>query len=102
MWDLGNAHDLAGNADSAVAWFERHLETRVLGRLDFDNRHYPYMLRRLGELHEARGNTQQAIDYYSRFVDLWEDADAELQPIVEDVRGRLARLVGEGGVSREE
>ena len=44
----------------------------------------------------------KAVDYYSRFVDLWEDADAERQPIVEDVRGRLARLVGEGGVSREE
>jgi len=102
MWELGNAHDLAGNADSAVAWFERHLETRVLGRLDFDNQQYPHMLRRLGELHEAKGNTQQAVDYYSRFVDLWGDADAELQPIVEDIRGRLVGLVGEGGVSREE
>ena len=33
--------------------------------------------------------------YYTRFVDLWKDADAELQPAVRDVRGRIARLAGE-------
>lgn len=27
--------------------------------------------------------------------DLWENADPDLQPIVEDVRERIARLVGE-------
>jgi hypothetical protein len=36
-----------------------------------------------------------AAEYYSEFVDLWEDADPELQPQVEDVRERIARLVGE-------
>jgi hypothetical protein len=30
-------------------------------------------------------------------VDLWSDADAELQPGVKEVRGRLARLAQEPG-----
>jgi hypothetical protein len=51
--------------------------------------------KRLGELYEERGNAVQAVDYYNRFVDLWESADQELQPVVRDVRARIARLVGE-------
>jgi hypothetical protein len=35
------------------------------------------------------------VEFYSEFVDLWEGADAELQPLVEDVRGRIARLISE-------
>jgi len=38
---------------------------------------------------------KKAIDYYNRFVELWKDADPELQPLVRDVKARLARLVGE-------
>jgi DNA-binding SARP family transcriptional activator len=52
-------------------------------------------LRRLGELYEQRGERQKAIDYYNEFAELWEDADAELQPLVDDVRQRIARLIGE-------
>ncbi len=54
-------------------------------------------LRRLGELHEARGERAKAIDYYTRFTDQWADADAILQPLVQDVRGRISRLRVEGG-----
>ena len=53
-------------------------------------------LRRIGELYEERNDTEAAVDYYNEFVDLWQNADAELQPQVADVRGRIARLVGEG------
>ena len=55
----------------------------------------PATYKRLGELYEARGERAKAADYYTRFVNLWKDADAELQPAVRDVRGRLARLSGE-------
>ncbi len=51
--------------------------------------------RRLGELHEQRGDTAKAVEYYNEFVELWRDADPELQPQVEDVKRRLAALVGE-------
>jgi hypothetical protein len=34
----------------------------------------------------------KAIDYYTRFVELWSRADPELQPRVSAVRQRLTRL----------
>ncbi|HXY69493.1 MAG TPA: hypothetical protein VEH62_08590, partial [Gemmatimonadales bacterium] len=48
--------------------------------------------RRLGELYEAKGDRARALDYYGRFVDLWKNADPELQPAVREVRQRLSRL----------
>jgi hypothetical protein len=51
--------------------------------------------RRLGELYEERGDAARAKAYYGRLVDLWKDADPELQPVVRDVRARLARLSAE-------
>ena len=53
------------------------------------------ILKRLGELYEARNDRDNAIEYYNRFIELWKDADPELQPQLEDVRRRLAALVGE-------
>jgi lipopolysaccharide biosynthesis regulator YciM len=50
----------------------------------------------LGEAYESRGERDQAIDYHSRLVDLWEGADPELQTVVSDVRQRIARLVRKG------
>ena len=55
------------------------------------------LLRRLGELYEARGDRQKALEYYDRFVALWSDADAEFQPQVDDIRRRIAALAGERG-----
>ncbi len=54
-------------------------------------------LKRLGELYEAKGNRKKAADYYGRLVDLWKDADPELQPGVRKVRARLGRLAQEPG-----
>jgi eukaryotic-like serine/threonine-protein kinase len=51
--------------------------------------------KRLGELYEERGDAVKALDYYGRLVDLWKNADPELQPAVRDVRQRLARLTAE-------
>ena len=51
--------------------------------------------RRLGELYEERGQLDKARDYYGRFVDLWKNADPELQPLVLEVGGRVARLSAE-------
>jgi hypothetical protein len=53
-------------------------------------------LKRLGELYEARGDRQRALEYYGRFVALWKDADPALQPAVREVRGRMGQLAGEG------
>ncbi len=94
-WLLAEAYDESGNADSAVAYYELYLETHHIFQLFQDFLYYAATLRRLGELYEERGDREKAVEYYSRFVDLWAEADPELQLIVTDVRGRVARLVGE-------
>ncbi len=94
VYELAHTFDMAGNVDSAVVIYERAVAARVLN-LRWHFRWLPVAYRRLGELYEQRGDREKAIDYYNRFVDLWQDADPELQPQVEDVKQRLARLVGE-------
>ncbi len=41
---------------------------------------------------EQRGNTERAIYYYGKLVELWKDADPELQPRVEAARRAIAAL----------
>ena len=53
-------------------------------------------LKRLGELYEARGDRKRAAEYYEKFVDLWKNADPELQPGVTEARRWLAALSREG------
>jgi tetratricopeptide (TPR) repeat protein len=93
--DLARAFDRAGQSDSAIAVYERYLTTPTLFRVYFDSYDLAPSYKRLGELHEERGERDKAVEYYGRFVELWSEADPELQPVVEDVRGRIARLVGE-------
>ena len=52
----------------------------------------PSVLFRLGELYEARDNLQKASERYGDFVELWKNADPELQPRVREAQGRMARL----------
>jgi tetratricopeptide (TPR) repeat protein len=90
---LAVAYDRAGEADSARAVLERHLETEV-GTPRAMNQGYSLAqsLQRLGELSETKGDKQSAIKYYDRLLDLWKNADAELKPRVDDARKRVARL----------
>jgi hypothetical protein len=69
--------------------------TPVFGGLWADGPWLALSLKRLGELHEARGERKKAVEYYTRFVEQWRDADPELQPGVREVRQRLARLAAE-------
>jgi len=91
---LGIAFEMAGMPDSAIAAFERYLHAPLWGRLSrgLDGRWLAFSLRRLGALYEERGNLSKASEYYARFVDVWKDADAELQPRVAEVRRRLEVL----------
>jgi hypothetical protein len=60
-----------------------------------DQPHQRIVADRLGQLYEAKGNREKAAHYYAKFVDLWKDADPELQPRVAEAKARLARLGGE-------
>ena len=93
---LGRAFEQAGNPDSALASYERAVNSPGLFRVYQEENQLGQTYKRLGELYEERGDTANAVEYYNRFVDLWSEADPELQPVVGDVRGRIARLVGEG------
>jgi len=91
---LARAFDLAGMPDSAIATFERYLATPYWFRYrpEADPTHLAGAYKRLGELYEAKGEKQKAASYYTKFVDLWKNADPELQPKVAEVKKRLAAL----------
>jgi eukaryotic-like serine/threonine-protein kinase len=95
LLELADAYDKARQPDSTVATYERIVSTPGLFRLFNDSYSLPPTFKQLGELYEARGDRAKALEYYGRFVDLWKGADPELQPVVRDVRARLARLAGE-------
>lgn len=48
-----------------------------------------------GQIYQELGDTEKALWHYSAFTEMWQDADPEYQPLVEDVRERMARLTGE-------
>jgi eukaryotic-like serine/threonine-protein kinase len=89
---IARTRDAMGQPDQAIAEYERSLAQHDPGRVyDFTND--ARSLRRLAELYEARGEAQKAAGYYARFVDLWKDADSELQPQVRAAQARLERLL---------
>jgi tetratricopeptide (TPR) repeat protein len=90
--DLARAYDLAGNADSATAIYDRYVNFVGFNRLASDQMYLGPSLKRLGELYEAKGDRDNAIKYYSQFVELWKAADPELQPQVQSVRDKLRKL----------
>ena len=92
---LGRAYERAGQRDSALAVYERAISTPGYLRAFEEDATLGPTYRRLGELYEERGQLDKARDYYGRFIDLWKDADPELQPLVRDVKQRLARLTAE-------
>jgi len=96
-WDLARAFDQAGMADSAVARYEVSLDYGKAFGLDVSTRQVPITLERLARLYDELGDLEQAAGYYGRFVELWTDADPDLQPRVEAARARLEEIVRERG-----
>ena len=97
---LARAYDLDGKPDSAIAVYERYLTTPVLERTGVDGAFVPAVHKRLGELYEAKGLRDKALSHYRAFMDLWKDADPELQPKVTDARQRVAALTHGTDTSR--
>ena len=90
---LGRAYDLGGVPDSAIAVFERFVTTIWPDRGDVDTAYLPAVHKRLGELYEAKGNREKALQHYRTFIELWKHADPVLQPRVRDAEQRVAALV---------
>jgi tetratricopeptide (TPR) repeat protein/tRNA A-37 threonylcarbamoyl transferase component Bud32 len=95
-FNLGRAFDLANQPDSAIAELEALIALRWDSRLDNDGLQLAGSHKRLGELYDAKGDREKAISHLSKFVELWKNADPELQPAVNDAKRRLAKLQAGG------
>ena len=89
--DIARAYDLAGKSDSAIAYFQRFVD-HVERNAELDAPYLAGAHKRLAELYEAKGDQQRAKSQLAAFIELWKDADPELQPKVKDARTRLAVL----------
>ena len=89
------ALDLANQPDSAIAEFELYASAND-GWLTTQRDFLAGSHKRLGELYDTKGNTAKAMEHYQKFVDLWKDADPELQSKVREARARLEVLRKKG------
>jgi len=92
LGELALAYDRAGMPDLALEAFHRYLDAPNVNRAVADGLFLGLTYERLGQLHEARGETEEAVKFHTLFVELWAEADSELQPRVEAARAALARL----------
>jgi len=90
--EVGLAFDRANVPDSAIAHYERYLNTPYAYRLFNDAEQVALIYRRLGELYQTKGDRGDAARYYEKFVNLWKNADPDLQPQVADIKRRLSDL----------
>jgi len=90
---LARAYDRAGQADSAVALYERYVSTPYIRRLySVDQLFLARSYERLGQMYEDRGDSESAATSHHKLVTLWNGADEELQPRVRQARTRLDEL----------
>lgn len=91
-WALRDAGRLA---DAAHEWEAVLSGSDVLLDTGFQLAQQSWVSRRLPALYETLGDAAAALIHYRRIVELWSDADAELQPIVAHARARIAALTEE-------
>jgi|GEM_PF-683307 len=90
---LGKLEEAAGNTDAAIEAYTRFVSHVSYGLGSEDRGRMGRIHFHLGELHEQQGNLDQAIHHYQKMVDRWKDADAILQPQVEEARRRVDQLL---------
>jgi tetratricopeptide (TPR) repeat protein len=91
------AYDRAGDTEAAIAAFEGYLEGPWAQRIIGDHVRRAYFTKRLAQLYDEQGDLGNAALYYARFVELWANADEDLQPRVRDAQARLEEIVRERG-----
>jgi serine/threonine protein kinase/tetratricopeptide (TPR) repeat protein len=89
IYHLGLAHYRAGDMDKARQAFE-NVTKMTVGRM-FHSEQYALSFYMLGQIFEKTGDRARAIANYTKFLDLWKNADPG-RPEVADARKRLAAL----------
>lgn len=94
---LALAYDRAGQADSAIATYERYVATTWPGKMYFDEQWLGPSYERLAILYDERGDLDNAVKYYAALTELWAEADPVLQPRVQAAQARLEEILRERG-----
>ena len=99
---LAFAFSEAEMSDSAIHYMQRALTTFDPNRMDdiIDPYILPLFNKRLGELYEAKGDRVKAVEHYRKVIDLWKNADPELQVVVNELKARVRRLSDSEGIPR--
>ena len=94
---MGYAFDRAGRPDEAIAAYVEFDETPDNSKTFFEATVGGHTLERLGQLYDEKGDLSNAAKYYAAFVELWAEADADLQPRVSSAQARLQAILQEIG-----
>jgi len=97
LFNLAVCSEKLGQFDKAIAFYERYVGRPWWVRTIVDAWTLGSVLERLGQLHDEQGELESAAVYYAQFVDLWSEADPEVQPRVEAAQTRLQEIVRERG-----
>jgi len=84
-----------GNIDGAIATHESLTSNTYASVPWFFGEEIPISHFRLGELYSERGDLDNAIDHYSKFMDMWIEADEDVQPQVQYARDRIDALLAQ-------
>ena len=91
---IGRLHDRLGQADSAIAYYTRYLDTPFRLRYETDPLWRGHILERLANLHAQRRDTDDAVRYFAMLAELWSDADPPFSARADRARQRLRALAG--------
>ncbi len=80
----------SGRDEEALAW----LETSEKMLSIYEDVYLGPVLLKIAEIHQRRGDRVRAVEYYTRFTQLWKDCDAEFRPMLSRARAQLTRLEG--------
>lgn len=76
-----------GRDEEAIGWYRS-----IAQRASYELVYVAPAERRLAMIYDATGDEAAAREHYRRFIDLWRDADPELQPAVAEAERRASEL----------
>jgi len=79
--------------DAAARYYQADLDNTIGYAAGFRSSTRAPTYFRLGEIHSQLGNITAALEAYQNFVDIWVDADANLQPQVQYAHDRIDQLL---------